>query len=391
MTTKTKELKGVEITVQVGELTRALSRVREVMPGRSRTLPIVEYAHVRTVGDKLRFVGTNLEQYVTVEAGGAGFVAGNSCVSTFPVRSVMTFLTALMREGKKVENKLVHLKLVEKSLALEVPDVGSLEWDSLPDVENFPLPPESNKDTEQGVCDGATFLLGLRCVVPAMASEDSRPVLTCVGMNNQCIVAADGFRLHVFERDDLGLGLPPDEAHDMVLLPAEAVRLLLRLFKGQEKIDCKFHRKAEHRAWFEVDGMQLATLLVQGTYPNYRQLMPGGGTTKVSFSAPVMGQRLEMIGGGIEIVRLMVDPAVENGEVLKVSAREDGRRLNLTVPVKSEAPERAGVAFNRKFLMDAVRLFSMIDMTYSTPSSPGKFKGDIEGLTVVVMPMFVQW
>jgi hypothetical protein len=43
------------------------------------------------------------------------------------------------------------------------------------------------------------------------------------------------------------------------------------------------------------------------------------------------------------------------------------------------------------YVMDAIKPFSICHIETTSPASPGKFTGDIEELTIVVMPMFLQW
>ncbi len=62
----------------------------------------------------------------------------------------------------------------------------------------------------------------------------------------------------------------------------------------------------------------------------------------------------------------------------------------LSCPIKLESSE-GKIAFNHKYVMDAIKPFSMCNLEIQSPSSPGKFTGDIEGLTIITMPMFVQW
>jgi DNA polymerase III sliding clamp (beta) subunit (PCNA family) len=64
---------------------------------------------------------------------------------------------------------------------------------------------------------------------------------------------------------------------------------------------------------------------------------------------------------------------------------------DLRLPVKVSTPLFGKVAVNIEYITSAIKYFSMCQMELNSPSSPMKFTGDIEGLTVLVMPMFVEW
>ena len=136
--------------------------------------------------------------------------------------------------------------------------------------------------------------------------------------------------------------------------------------------------------------------MIQGNYPNYEQLIPTSYTSKVSFSTPLMLQRLSMIdkdiisGGIVRFVFKKYGKTLEH--LCKVTASsEDEASFSLSLPVKIETEEDSKIAFNLKYMQDALKPFSLTTLELTSPSQPGKFTGDIEGLTIVVMPMYVQW
>ncbi len=139
----------------------------------------------------------------------------------------------------------------------------------------------------------------------------------------------------------------------------------------------------------------LTGTLIQGTFPQYGQLVPTSFEARVSFSVPPMVQRLNMMDDAVVssgIVRLSFHKTELNEDIMDVSAgNSDEISYSLHMPVKIEAGGEAQIAFNKKYVVDAIKPFSLCHLELTSPSSPGKFTGDIEELTVVCMPMFVQW
>src|SRR5206468_7274061 len=110
----------------------------------------------------------------------------------------------------------------------------------------------------------------LRQVVRAASSEDSRPILTGVLMAAEQgglrLVATDSYRLAV--RDLPGIGVLREGQR--VLVPSRALSELQRLL-GSAAGEVHL-RLGEHDATFELGTTRLTTRLIEGEFPNYRQL-----------------------------------------------------------------------------------------------------------------------
>jgi len=87
----------------------------------------------------------------------------------------------------------------------------------------------------------------------------------------------------------------------------------------------------------------------------------------------------------------MADPPSGSESGMKLTVKQDGRRWKMTIPGTVETETSVRWAFNPAYFRDAVKSFSLCTVGCNTPSSPGVFTGDVKGLMVVVMPMFVQW
>jgi DNA polymerase III sliding clamp (beta) subunit (PCNA family) len=67
----------------------------------------------------------------------------------------------------------------------------------------------------------------------------------------------------------------------------------------------------------------------------------------------------------------------------------DTPEYDMSLPCKVEAEGK--IAIDYKYLLEAIKPFSMCSIELSNPSSLMKITGDIEGLTVIVMPIYVEW
>ena len=111
----------------------------------------------------------------------------------------------------------------------------------------------------------------LRQVVPAASRDEARPILTGVLMAAESgglrLVATDSYRLSV--RDLPGTSVLQEG--QTVLVPSRALAELNRVVSGADQVTL---RLASDEASFEVGETRLTTRLIEGDFPNYRQLIP---------------------------------------------------------------------------------------------------------------------
>ncbi len=150
---------------------------------------------------------------------------------------------------------------------------------------------------------------------------------------------------------------------------------------------------------FRLKDVELVSQLVQGSFPNYSQLIPQSYTTRVIVSVAdfLRATRTASIFArdGSGIVRLVITPGGEASPgKLSVSARseeigDDVGEIDATVE-----GEEAKIAFNGKYLTDVLSVLheSQVALETTNPSSPGLIRPvGTDNYQHVVMPMFVQW
>ena len=113
----------------------------------------------------------------------------------------------------------------------------------------------------------------IELVARAASRDDMRPVLTGVFVtasgNEMTMVATDSYRLAV-KRTELEAALGGEiEAN----IPARALRELARILSG-EGVDAAAITLQTNQAIFEAGSITLTTRLIEGQFPNFRQLLP---------------------------------------------------------------------------------------------------------------------
>ncbi len=257
---------------------------------------------------------------------------------------------------------------------------------------NFP-PPIKSDNLNWHTIDAKWFCDMLRIISTACAIELSRPVLNGLSCRDGAIAAADGFRLAILEDNRLDFGLGNSEG----IIPLDAVEIIRKLYSKDKLLEIAFEKTDDGKVklvHLKSDNTTLISQTTLGKYPDYRQLIPKSFDCKVSFSAPLMSQRLNMIDfllvdGGI--IRFDFQKTQKGEPICSIKARaESVSDYAFELPVTFTGND-SKIAFNHKYVLDALKPFSLCQLELTSPSSPGMFTGDIEGLTIVIMPMFVQW
>ena len=148
---------------------------------------------------------------------------------------------------------------------------------------------------------------------------------------------------------------------------------------------------------FRLRNAEMVSQLIQGTFPNYEQLIPQAYSTRavVKLSEFSMATRSASIFArdGSGIIRLQIMPKDGKGKIA-ISARAEEVGDNLGEVDAAVEGEEAKIAFNSKYLMDVLGVLTEeeVALEATTSSSPGVIRPvGKDDYIHVVMPMFVQW
>jgi DNA polymerase-3 subunit beta len=150
---------------------------------------------------------------------------------------------------------------------------------------------------------------------------------------------------------------------------------------------------------FRLKDVELVAQLIQGTFPNYTQLIPQSSTCRavVDVAEFLRETRSAAIFArdGSGIIRLQITPGEElSPGKMVVSARAEelgDNRGEIDASIEGEA---AKIAFNSRYLQDVLQVLQCPQVALETagPSSPGVLKPvGQDNYVHVIMPMFVQW
>jgi len=226
---------------------------------------------------------------------------------------------------------------------------SSFHLRSLP-AEDFPPFPTA-EEGKVATLPASVMVATIEQVVKAASRDDMRPVLTGVLVSfsegKLTMVATDSYRLSVKHTPVEGAVEGDLEAN----IPARVLGELARVVgaEGAETVEITL---LGGQAIFKVGEVEMSTVLIDGQFPNYRQLLPE------SFEHEVRVNRAELL----EVTRRVGQLAQRNvpiqltfrpGELTVSASTPDLGDAEETIPVPFEGEEMA-MGFNPDYLIDGI-------------------------------------
>jgi DNA polymerase-3 subunit beta len=325
----------VKFRAERDTLLEALSTAARAAATRGGALPALSGVRMEVAGDLLKLAGSDLDLTVQVEATVNGIADG---VCVVPARLAADIVRALEPSAVSVS--------AEGSEAVIAAGRSQFTVRLLP-AEEFLRLPEPAADAV--TLDSATLSAALTQVVRAASRDDARPILTGVLLAAEAgglrLVATDSYRLAL--RDLPGTSLLAEGKQ--VLVPARALGELTRVLSGAPTVTL---RLGADQATFEVGPVRLTTRLIEGEFPNYRQLIPSAYPNRLSVGKEAMidaVRRVKLLAREATPVRL----ALRADGVQLTAITQDVGQAREDVDAKYEGTEMT-VAFNPDFLLEGI-------------------------------------
>ena len=368
-------------------LSRGLGIVGRAVASRT-TLPITQNVLLTTDQSRLKLATTNLEIAISTWIGAQ--VEDEGAV-TVPARLLSEFVNSLPSEK-------IEIALTPRPKGLYLQCARFEAHINGTDAEEFPPIPSIQEGVLAKISPQA-LRNAIAQVVFAAATEDSRPVLTGIKVEMEgdsfTFAAADGFRLAVHT------GKLSESISEPLsfIIPARALQEVNRLLSDQEEAVELMVTPAKSQVLFRLNNVELVSQLVQGTFPDYSQLIPQSYGTRAVIGLQQFAQAARAASifarDGSGIIRLQVTPGPEGmpGKLNISSRAEEVGDNQGEIDAKVEGDE-AKVAFNSKYLLDVLSVLDIdeVALETTTPSSPGVLRPiGSDNYVHVVMPMFVQW
>ena len=324
-------------------------------------------------GDQLTLTGSDLELTIQVSITVGGEVDG---ATVLPARLVSDIVRSLGDPRVEVTAGPDEVGIV----------AGRSQFSLRPlSVDDYPRLPVAASSAV--VLPAASFGEALRQVVRAASTDEARPILTGVLLAAEAdglrLVATDSYRLAV--RDLVGTSVLG--ADQKVLVPSRALQELQRLLGGADELTL---RLGDRDATFEIGSSRLTTKLIEGEFPNYRQLIPSSHPNQLRVSRDSM----------LEAIR-RVKIFAKDATPVRLAMSADGLRMTAVSQDVGNAADEVDaaysgtemtVAFNADYLASGIEATTTDEITIETVDAlkPAVIRGvDHAEFLYLLMPVRV--
>ena len=372
----------MKFKINQDHFSNGLQQVLNVVASRS-TMPILSNVLIEAEEGHISLTTTNLDLGIRCRIKAEVTDKGSI---TLPVRKLANIV-------KELPVNEVFLETSEKNQA-KITSGGSLFKIMGISSEEFPpLPTFENRKVFELSQDEIVNML--KSVSYAQSTDENRYILNGVYFNfadeKLTLVATDGRRLGL-----TGLDLEVSEENaGSLILPAKTVAELERLMGKGEKVNIAFN---DRQAAFEigldeagdsglVDHLYLVSKIVEGNYPNYRQVIPKETEHRVKIERELM---LECVNRAA-----LVTSDKSNSVKIKVSKNlleisgqsSEYGESHESMAIAYDGPE-VQVAFNPQFLMEPLKALNKDEVFFEFKDelSPGLFK-TLDNFICVIMPL----
>ena len=361
----------MKFSVSKEKLLAGLQTVQNVVSTRT-TLPILSNVLLRADDGKLHLTTTDLDVGVS---GGIDAQIDKPGATTLPARRLAT----IVRELPAAE---VQIEIDSKNVASIRCGQSFFKILGLPEEEFPPLP--KFEDAKIFTLNQHALRDALKKTSYAISTDETRYVLNGILFSFKesklTMVATDGRRLALV---DLEVEFPRSQEVE-IIVPTKCVTELGRLL-GEEG-DVKMS-VGENQVAFEIGGTLLVSKLIEGNYPNYRQVIPGDAKERITLER-------ETFLNAVHRVSLL---SSEKSNSVKLVFSKNNIEIAANTPDVGEARESLAVAykgrefsiaFNPEFLQAPLRALpnDEIFLDLIDEMSPGVIKIQSPFL-YVLMPM----
>lgn len=369
------------------ELNSSLQLVSRAIAGRP-THPVLANVLVTADAAAGRISLTGFDLSLGIQTSFAAVVEGSGAI-TLPAKLLADIVSRLPPDGP------ITLSCPEGEEQVELTALsGSYQMRGMT-AEDFPELPLA-QNGRPILLSGAALVEGLRSTLFASSSDEAKQILTGIHLKVEEggleFAATDGHRLAV-RRNQAGgeQGAEPFA----VTVPARSLRELERLLSArpsEESISLFYDRGQVVFLWAD---QVLTSRTLDGTYPNYGQLIPDSFVRSLSIERKPLLAALERVAVLADqhnnVVKFSANPSTSQ-LLLSADAQDVGSGSEaLTIRMEGEAIE---LAFNVRYVLEGLKSMAAqeVCLRLNTSNSPAILHGEAEedSFTYLVMPVQIR-
>lgn len=348
-----------------------LTKVQTVI-GTRTPLPILSNVLLQAEDNRITFTATDLEVFVraSVEA-----EVGKKGGSALPARRIVGIVRELPAPDVVIESD-------ERESAVIKGGSARFRLNGMSEDDFPPMP--VLEDPKVYTIDQLLLRDMLNVTHYAASNDEGRGVITGVLVSFKegklTVVATDGRRMALKEQE---IEFPNEYETDMVL-PYKTVEQLLKTLGGEGQVRIQ---ATANQVAFEFNDMRVVSKLIEGTFPNFRQVIPAQCAERVTVEREMLLTTLHRMTLVASERTSSVRLQFSKGQLQISASSPDVGEAVETLPVKFSGAE-INVAFNPEYLMDPLKhlLCDEVALEVTDNLSPGVIRCEVPFL-YVLMPV----
>ena len=361
----------MKIKVKKEAIIDGLQKVQSVINPRN-ALPVLSNVLFRAEDGKLELTATDMSMTIRATVEAEVIKPG---ATTLPAKRIFGVFRELNVDEATMEVSDDNIAFIKAgSYSSRIHGISETDYPSLPELE----------EPKTYTLDQGAFRNMLKLASYAASIDPNRPLLNGVFLhfnnNKLSVVATDSRRLALVEQE---VEFPADAGMELIV-PLKTIDELLRTMGDTGSLTILATPK---QIAFPFDGVLVISKLTEGTYPNFRQVIPQGASNRVVLEREMLLAAIrrtsQLVIDAISGVKLMFTP---NRLEILAAAPEIGEARE-SMDVKYKGPEIT-IAFNPTFLMDPLKALTTdevyLDLVDDT--NPGMIRSTIN-FVYVLMPI----
>lgn len=346
----------------------------ERITGKNLTLPVLSSILFIASGKSLKLRATNLSLGIEIEIPAKIEKEGMVAVSGTTLAGI--FSNVFQKENIQIEDEGGNLLIKTKKSKIKLKGQPHEDFPTIPRVSGTSFIIEAKKLTE-----------GFKSVYYSSSPSDIKPEISSVFMysneNNLVFVSTDSFRLA-----EKKIKIKKIEEINGLLIPFKNIPEILRVFGDfSGEISVCFNK---NQISFSVDSVYLTSRVIDGVFPDYRQIIPKESKTE----AVVLKQDLlnalklsNVFSDKFNQVNLLIKP---KEKIFELSSQNNEIGENKTSLDGALSGEGVEVGFNYKYFFDCFQSINTdsVSIKLSQASRPIIISGISDSsFLYLIMPM----
>lgn len=368
----------MKVNVTKDELMKGLQMVVPII-GTKITLPVLSNFLFATENGQIKLASTDLE------TGIVGFIKGEIVEEgaiTIPAKKFAEIIKEIPEETIEIKTEGYSINIKTKKSKFTLTGIDQKEYPSMQDY-----------DKEQLITLNTKSLVSMfQKTLFAVSKDMQRFVLTGVYMSIESgkmeMVATDGKRLAYTNIDNIDSSIS-----GKAIIPTKAINDLTKIISLNSSITNIKMNIADNLATFIINDIVFQTRLIEGTFPNYKQVLPGKGlsTIKLNVTETLMAVKqaalftTNLLSGSTGAIKILFN---NNKAIVSAQSSNSGSgEIELDVEYSGE---KITILFNPNYVKDVLQNIEEenVILSYKSVTSPMNFAPEKnDNYVCVVMPM----